>query len=134
MALVVLAGVIDARERRLPNMLAAVLAVAAAAYALSAGGAATLGRNALAALVMCGALVAFELWWRARHGVAGQGMGDLKALAALMLAAPWCAVAAYAAALVVLAVAGMVLRQRALPLLPFLAVTFVLLCVAGGLG
>ncbi len=134
MALLVLAGVIDARERRLPNALAAVLAVVAAAYAFSAGGAAVLGKNALAALVVCGVLVAFELWWRARRGAAGQGMGDLKALAALMLAAPWCAVAAYAAALVDLAVAGMVLCQRALPLLPFLAATFVLLGAAGGLG
>ncbi len=120
-ALLVFAAVIDARSRRLPNPLAALLALAGAACALVGGGLARLASHALCAALCCGALVAFELAWRRARGTFGQGMGDVKALGALMLAAPAGALAAYALALGALAAGCIVARRRALPLLPFLA-------------
>lgn len=125
LALVVAAGAVDARERRLPNGLAGALALIAAASSVAEGGFGLLAARAATALAVCGALVAFEVWWRLRRGSAGQGMGDIKALGALMLAAPVRAVAAYAAGLLLLGVSGLMLRRRSLPLLPYLAIAFV---------
>lgn len=134
-ALLLLAALVDARERRLPNALAAGLAVAGGAVTLVAGGPARLLANLFATLAVCGALLGFELAWRARRGAPGQGMGDLKALGALMLVAPGAALAAYALGLLLLALACMALRRASMPLLPFLAAAFVVvqagLAVAG---
>lgn len=115
------AAIIDARTRRLPNGLAATLAVCAALVALARGGAQTLGLHALAACATMALLVAFELVWRHVQGSFGQGMGDIKALGAAMLADPAVALAAYAAAMVMLAMTGAATRSRALPFLPFFA-------------
>lgn len=126
-ALLLLAGVIDARERRLPNVLAVLLAAASAIAALASGGVDALALNALAAFVICGMLLAFELFWRTRRGAAGQGMGDIKALFSLVLAAPVRGVISYALALICLAITGIAVHRPALPLLPFLAVAFICL-------
>lgn len=126
-ALLLLAGAIDARERRLPNVLTVLLAAASAIAALASGGVDALALNALAAFVICGMLLAFELFWRTRRGAAGQGMGDIKALFSLVLAAPGRGVISYALALICLAIAGIAVHRPALPLLPFLAVAFICL-------
>lgn len=126
-ALLLLAGVIDARERRLPNVLAVLLAAASAIAALASGGVDALALNALAAFVICGMLLAFELFWRTRRGAAGQGMGDIKALFSLVLAAPVRGVISYALALTCLAITGIAVHRPALPLLPFIAVAFICL-------
>lgn len=126
-ALLLLAGAIDARERRLPNVLAVLLAAASAIAALASGGVDALALNALAAFVICGMLLAFEFFWRTRRGVAGQGIGDIKALFSLVLAAPVRGVISYALALICLAITGIAVHRPALPLLPFLAVAFICL-------
>lgn len=130
-ALLACAGVIDARERRLPNGLAIALAVAAALGTWLGWGAGALLRNAGASLAVCAALVAFEVVWR-RRGTPGQGMGDIKALFAIMLMAPVPGALAYAAALLMLAAVGLLLRVPALPLLPFLALAFPVALIACG--
>lgn len=122
-ALLVLAAVIDARERRLPNQLACALAVTALARAVSVSGLPGALLNVVAACIASAVLVVFERVWRAARGEAGQGMGDIKALCALMIAWPSMALAAYAVALALLAVTGIMLRARALPLMPYLAAT-----------
>ena len=116
------AAVIDARTRRLPNGLAVVLAMCAALVALARGGVHALAHHALAACATMALLVAFELVWRHVRGGFGQGVGDIKALGAAMLADPAVALAAYAAGMVMLAVTGAATRRRALPFLPFFAV------------
>lgn len=126
-ALLLLAGAIDARERRLPNVLAVLLAAASAIAALASGGVNALALNSLAAFVICGMLLAFELFWRTRRGAAGQGMGDIKALFSLVLAAPVRGVISYTLALICLAITGIAVHRPALPLLPFLAVAFICL-------
>lgn len=126
-ALLLLAGAIDARKRRLPNVLAILLAAASAIAALASGGVDALALNALAAFTICGMLLAFELFWRTRRGAPGQGIGDIKALFSLVLAAPVRGVISYALALIGLAIAGIAVHRPALPLLPFLAVAFICL-------
>lgn len=116
-----LAAGIDAKIRRLPNMLAATFAVTAGLRAFFAGGVGELARHAVCALVVCGALVAFELLWRRSHdGAAGIGMGDVKFLFGAMLANPLLAIVAFAVGLAALAIAGLVLRVPSLPALPFI--------------
>lgn len=125
-AVLIVAALIDARERRLSNALALALGVLGAVCAGVAGGAHRLAADFLAAVIICSLLVVFEIVWRRRRGAAGQGMGDIKALGALALVDPASAVVAYAAALILLAVACVALKRPSLPLLPFIAVTFVL--------
>lgn len=131
LALLAAAAVIDVRERRLPNPLAAVIALAAAACSLASGGPARLVGNAFFALVVLAALTGFELAWRRARGSAGQGMGDVKAVSALALASPLGALAAYALALAALAAACAVRRARALPLMPFLCAAFAITVACG---
>lgn len=126
-ALLLLAGAIDARERRLPNVLAILLAAASAIAALASGGVDALALNALAAFAICGMLLVLELFWRTRRGAPGQGIGDIKALFSLVLASPARGVISYALALIGLAIAGIAVHRPALPLLPFLAVAFICL-------
>ena len=126
-ALLLLAGAIDARERRLPNVLAILLAAASAIAALASGGVDALALNALAAFAICGMLLVLELFWRTRRGAPGQGIGDIKALFSLVLAAPVRGVISYALALIGLAITGIAVHRPSLPLLPFLAVAFICL-------
>ena len=95
------AALIDARERRFPHALSVLLA-ATAVMAL---------------------LLATETLWRRMHGgAAGLGGGDVKFLAALMLADPLYALASFILGLCLLAVCGLLARRDALPLLPFVAI------------
>lgn len=126
-ALLAAAAVIDARERRLPHGLALALVALGAACALAEGGAGALLSRAASSCAVCGALVAFEIAWRRVKGAPGQGMGDIRALFALMLVYPEAALAAYALALIALALSCAAVRSRSLPLIPFLAPFFILL-------
>ena len=125
-ACLLVAAVVDARTRRLPHGLAVALLIAASAYALAWEGPGRLAVHMRAALVVVAALMAFELAWRRRRGAPGQGAGDLKALGALMVAAPVRTLLAYAGALALLALGCVIAQQRALPLLPFLVPCFLL--------
>lgn len=123
LALFAAAAVIDARSRRFPNALAAVMAVFAAACAAAVPGRVpawgVLGENAAAAVAGAGALLAFELLWRRGRGSAGIGMGDVKLLFCLLLADPARGVVTFAGGLLLLAAGCLVLRRRDLPLIPF---------------
>lgn len=82
----------------------------------------------LAALAICGVLVAFEVVWRRFHdGEFGLGMGDIKCLVTLMLADPALGISSFISGLLGLAVTGTALRVRSLPLLPFVTVAWLFL-------
>ncbi|WP_179184922.1 prepilin peptidase [Collinsella vaginalis] len=135
--IVVAAAWVDARERRLPNGLAAAAVVTGAMVAvwpavmaaLGGGSGADLLPNALGllashavpALLTAAALVALEVGWRRLRGSAGLGMGDVKLLFALMLADPLRGLTAFCVALLLLAAACLVTRRASLPLIPFIA-------------
>lgn len=134
MALMCAIGAVDARERRLPNALAAAFAALCALEALAARGAETCAQNALAALVVCGALLGFELLWRAVHGgAAGMGMGDVKYLFALMLLDPAFGLVSFTGGLALLAFSGAVVRAKSLPLLPFAVMSYMGMVAAAAL-
>ncbi|OUP10146.1 prepilin peptidase [Collinsella sp. An2] len=129
-----IAAVIDARERRLPNSLAAALTLIGAAMALWCYGIEGFVGRLFVAVASCAVLVGLELVWRYVRHASGLGMGDIKALFPLLLVQPAAALAAFAFALLLLAAAGVVLRQRALPLLPFLAVAWLAVLVGAAMG
>lgn len=127
-ALILAAAVIDARERRFPHALALSFAFACAAFCVVAGCVDLLIHNAVLAALCSAPLLGFELVWRRTHdGTAGIGMGDLKFLAAFILACPRSAIASFALGLAALALAGMLTDKRSFPLLPFVAPPAVLL-------
>lgn len=120
----VCAGVVDARTRRLPNPLA--LALVASAFGASV---ALNGPGAAAAHLLCASacfliLMCLELLWRRVTGRAGLGMGDVKALFGIMLIDPPLALFAFGASLLALAACALAARVSSLPLLPFLAGAF----------
>lgn len=119
-------AVIDARERRLPNGLALLLVVTAALLCAARDGFSRLLMHGVAAIVVVGVLLAFEMIWRRVRHTAGQGMGDLKALFALCLVSPVRAITSYAVALLALALGCLVCKKSSLPLLPFLVPVFLL--------
>lgn len=123
-SLLAVAAVIDARERRLPLFLARCLAVLGAVLSFLEGGPLMLAAHLGCAVTVCALLVVFEVLWRRMLGSPGQGMGDIRALFALILAEPVAAIAAYGASLLLLAAGCALLRRRALPLIPFLAPAF----------
>ncbi len=124
-------AVIDARERRFPNVLAGACAVAALAGVwLDKGMEAALDHAGLAVIVYL-ALVLSESLWRRIRQVSGIGMGDAKALFALCTLDPLGGVVAFAAALLSLAVACLITKSRSLPLLPFLMPIFAIIEVVG---
>lgn len=127
-----LAAVIDARERRFPNALACFLAASCATAGLMYGEPDHLVTRLAATLVLGAFLLLFELGWRSFHqGRAGLGMGDIKYACALALWTPVGAVASMGVGLAALALACAVLRKPSLPLLPFAVPAFVLMrCVA----
>lgn len=117
------AAVIDARERRFPHVLSVLLAVTGAIFGLMHGGIRGFAWHAFAAASVMGFLLVVETLWRRMHGgVAGLGGGDVKFLAALMLADPLYALASFVLGLCLLAVCGLLARRDALPLLPFVAI------------
>lgn len=146
-SLLLAAAIIDARSRCLPNGLAAAMAFAGVYAAMVPpalrgdmvkgeervylDAVSGLVEHAVPAIATVLALVLFELAWRARRGSAGIGMGDIKLLFALMLAAPLRGLLSFAAGLVLLALACLVRRERSLPLIPFTAVAWFALVVCG---
>ncbi|MFR2950694.1 MAG: prepilin peptidase [Collinsella intestinalis] len=88
------AALIDARERRFPHALSVLLAATSAIFGLMHGGIRGFAWHALAAAAVMALLLATETLWRRIHGgAAGLGGGDVKFLAALMLADPLYALA-----------------------------------------
>lgn len=126
------AGVlIDARERRFPNALAAACAVAAfAGVWLDLGLDTALDYAGLAVIVYL-ALVLTESLWRRFRQVPGIGMGDAKALFALCTLDPLGGIVAFATSLLALAVACLITKSHSLPLLPFLVPIFAIIEVVG---
>lgn len=124
-------AVVDARERRFPNTLAAACAVAAfAGVWLDRGVNMALDHVGLAVIVYL-ALVLTESLWRRVRQTPGIGMGDAKALFALCTVDPLGGIAAFAVALLVLALSCLLTKSRFLPLLPFLVPIFAIIEVVG---
>lgn len=124
-------AIIDARERRFPNALAAACAVAAfAGIWLDKGISVALDHANLAVIVYL-ALVLTESLWRRLRQTPGIGMGDAKALFALCTFDPMGGIVAFAAALLALAIACLITKSRSLPLLPFLVPIFAIIEVVG---
>lgn len=124
-------AVIDARERRFPNALAAACAVAALAGVwLDRGLNTALDHAGLAVIVYLSLMLTESLWRRYRQAP-GIGMGDAKALFALCTFDPLGALVAFAAALLSLAAACLIAKSRSLPLLPFLVPIFAIIEVVG---
>ena len=124
-------AIIDARERRFPNKLAGACAVAAfAGVWLDKGVNVALDHTGPAAIVYL-ALVLTESLWRRLRQAPGIGMGDAKALFALCTLDPMGGIVAFAAALLVLAIACLITKSRSLPLLPFLVLIFAIIEVVG---
>lgn len=122
---------IDARERRLPNELAGVCAVAAfAGVWLDMGVNTALDHAGLAVIVYLALVLTESLWRRVRHAP-GIGMGDVKALFALCTFDPLGGVVAFAVALLILALACLIAKSRSLPLLSFLVPIFAIIEVVG---
>ena len=124
-------ALIDARERRFPNALAAVCAVAAfAGVWLDHGLNIALDYADLAVIVYLALVLTESLWRRLRHAP-GIGMGDAKALFALCTLDPLGGIVAFATSLLALAVACLITKSRSLPLLPFLVPIFAIIEFVG---
>ena len=122
-------AVIDARERRFPNELAGVCAVAALAGVwLDRGVNTALDHAGLAVIVYLALVLTESLWRRVRQA---PGMGDAKALFALCTLDPLGGIVAFAVALLVLALSCLFTKSRSLPLLPFLVPIFAIIEVVG---
>lgn len=124
-------AIIDARERRFPNVLAGVCAVAALVGVWLDRGMDTALDHAGLAVIVYLALVLTESLWRRLRQTPGIGMGDAKALFALCTFDPMGGVVAFAAALLVLALSCLITKSRSLPLLPFLVPIFAIIEVVG---
>lgn len=124
-------AVVDARERRFPNALAAACAVAAFAGVWLDRGINTALDHAGLAVIVYLALVLTESLWRCVRHAPGIGMGDAKALFALCAVDPLGGIAAFAVALLVLALSCLLTKSRSLPLLPFLVPIFAIIEVVG---
>ena len=127
----IVGAIIDARERRFPNVLAGVCAVAAFAGVWLDRGMDTALDHAGPAVIVYLALVLSESLWRRLRQAPGIGMGDAKALFALCTLDPMGGVVAFAAALLVLALSCLITKSRSLPLLPFLVSIFAIIEVVG---
>lgn len=119
--------VIDARTRTLPNWLALVFLIVCLACGIAWDGFFVLS-NLIKAVVVCGLLLALEMFWRSRHdGASGLGMGDIRFLFCLMLSDPELGLLAFVVGLLLLALAGTLLKKKSLPLLPFAAGSYLAL-------
>ena len=127
----IVGAVIDLRERRFPNVLAGVCAVAAFAGVWLDRGMDTALDHAGPAVIVYLALVLTESLWRRLRQAPGIGMGDAKALFALCTLDPMGGIVAFAAALLVLALSCLITKSRSLPLLPFLVPIFAIIEVVG---
>lgn len=124
-------AIIDARERRFPNALAGACAIAAFAGVWLDRGMDTALDHAGPAVIVYLALVLTESLWRRLRQAPGIGMGDAKAIFALCTLDPMGGIVAFAAALLVLAIACLITKSRSLPLLPFLVPIFAIIEVVG---
>lgn len=124
-------AIIDARERRFPNALAAACAVAAFAGVWLDKGVNVAIDHANLAVIVYPALVLTESLWRRLRQAPGIGMGDVKALFALCTLDPMGGIVAFAVALLVLALFCLFTKSRSLPLLPFLVPIFAIIEVVG---
>ena len=124
-------AVVDARERRFPNALAAACAVAAFAGVWLDRGVNTALDHAGLAVIVYLALVLTESLWRCVRHTPGLGMGDVKALFALCTLDPLGGIVAFAVALLALASSCLFTKSRSLPLLPFLVPIFAIIEVVG---
>lgn len=124
-------AVIDARERRFPNALAAACALAALAGVWLDKGVNTALDHAGLAVIVYLALVLTESLWRRVRQASGIGMGDVKALFALCTLDPMGGIVAFAVALLALAAASLLAKSRSLPLLPFLVPIFAIIEFVG---
>lgn len=124
-------AVVDARERRFPNALAAACAVAAFAGVWLDRGINTALDHAGLAIIVYLALVLTESLWRCVRHAPGIGMGDAKVLFALCAVDLMGGIAAFAVALLVLALSCLFTKSRFLPLLPFLVPIFAIIEVVG---
>ena len=124
-------ALIDARERRFPNALAAACAVAAFAGVWLDLGLNTALDHADLAVIVYLALVLTESLWRRVRQAPGIGMGDAKALFALCTLDPLGGIVAFATSLLALAVACLITKSRSLPLLPFLVPIFAIIEIVG---
>ena len=124
-------AIIDARERRFPNALAGVCAVAAFAGVWLDRGMDTALDHAGPAVIVYLALVLTESLWRRLRQAPGIGMGDAKALFALCTLDPMGGIVAFVAALLVLALSCLITKSHSLPLLPFLVPIFAIIEVVG---
>lgn len=124
--LLVAAALIDLRARVCPNGVSAALALVSIVYILQGFGVADAFWRVLLAVLICSALVAFELVWRRFFGRVGIGMGDVKVFFSLVVVSPQLAVISFCAALIMLAVYCAARRQGTAPLLPFLSGCFLL--------
>ncbi len=124
-------AIIDARERRFPNVLAGACAVAALAGVWLDRGMDTALDHAGLAVIVYLALVLTESLWRCLRQIPGIGMGDAKALFAFCTLDPFGGIVAFAAALLVLATTCLITKSRSLPLLPFLVPIFAIIEVVG---
>lgn len=122
---------IDFRERRFPNELAGVCAVAALAGVWFDKDANTALDHAGLAVIVYLALVFTESLWRRLRHAPGIGMGDAKALFALCTLDPLGGIVAFATSLLALAAACLITKSRSLPLLPFLVPIFAIIEVVG---
>ena len=124
-------AVTDLRERRFPNELAGACAVAAFAGVWLDRGVNTALDHTGRAVIVYLALVLTESLWRRVRQTPGIGMGDAKALFALCTVDPLGGIAAFAVALLVLALSCLLTKSRFLPLLPFLVPIFAIIEVVG---
>ena len=124
-------ALIDARERRFPNALAATCAVAAFAGVWLDLGLNTALDHADLAVIVYLALVLTESLWRRVRQAPGIGMGDAKALFALCTLDPLGGIVAFATSILALAVACLITKSRSLPLLPFLVPIFAIIEIVG---
>ena len=124
-------AIIDARERRFPNVLAGACSVAALAGVWLDRGMDTALDHAGLAVIVYLVLVLTESLWRCLRQISGIGMGDAKALFAFCTLDPLGGIVAFAAALLVLATTCLITKSRSLPLLPFLVPIFAIIEVVG---
>ena len=129
LALVAASMAIDARERRVPNALVLALIACALVVAVTGRTWRELAWVVGAAVAVCGVLIGFKVLWRRLRGSAGIGMGDIKVLFCMMLVDPGAALAAFAAGLLMLALAAAALRRGSLPLMPFFGAAFLVLAL-----
>ncbi|WP_346675304.1 prepilin peptidase [Enorma phocaeensis] len=117
-------AIIDARERRAPNLLVLIM-LAFASLSLLLRQPASWAPVIVLTLAACGLLVALEVAWRRLRGSAGLGMGDIKVLGTAMLLDPWSALGGFIGSLAVLGATALALRKQSLPLLPFFCISFI---------